>query len=131
MSPISWNCDIEIIVLFNPNIAWVQAMPSLHDLALDCVLCTFNNISVQDWGKWGGLSGQATWTAHHVQDHTLLGHSPPASQAGRRIGPASSLRAHGPTYAAQRTIQFSRRPICNICCTVQEKTLFISQPMYS
>jgi hypothetical protein len=27
------------------------------------------------------------WTVHHVQNHTLLGHSPPTSQAGRRVGP--------------------------------------------
>jgi hypothetical protein len=25
---------------------------------------------------------------HHVQNNTLLDHSPPASQAGRRVGPA-------------------------------------------
>jgi hypothetical protein len=33
---------------------------------------------------------QAAWTVHQVQsqNHTLLGHSPPARQAGRRVGPA-------------------------------------------
>jgi hypothetical protein len=42
-----------------------------------------------------GPSGQAAWTVHHVENHTLLGHSPPASQAGRRVGPAlDSLLAH-------------------------------------
>ncbi len=25
---------------------------------------------------------------HHVQNHTCRGHSPPARQAGRRVGPA-------------------------------------------
>ncbi len=34
-------------------------------------------------GKAGGK-----WTVHNVQNLTLLGHSPPASQAGRRVGPA-------------------------------------------
>jgi hypothetical protein len=33
-------------------------------------------------------SGQAAWTAHHVQTYTLLGHYPQVSQAGRRVGPA-------------------------------------------
>ncbi len=36
----------------------------------------------------GKRSGQAVWTVHNVQNHTLLGHSPTASQAGRRVGPA-------------------------------------------
>jgi hypothetical protein len=35
-----------------------------------------------------GAAGQAAWTVHHVQNHTLLGHSLPASQAGRRVWPA-------------------------------------------
>ncbi len=32
---------------------------------------------------------EAAWTVHHVpvQNHTLLGHSPSANQAGRRVGP--------------------------------------------
>ncbi len=30
---------------------------------------------------------QAAWSLHHLQNHTLLGHSPPASQAGRHVGP--------------------------------------------
>jgi hypothetical protein len=34
-----------------------------------------------------GGSGQAAWTVHYVHNHTLLGNSPPASQAGRRVGP--------------------------------------------
>jgi hypothetical protein len=28
------------------------------------------------------------WTVHHMQNHSLLGHSPPASHAGHRVGPA-------------------------------------------
>jgi hypothetical protein len=63
-------------------------MPSLPDVAHEGVLCTFSNISAPDQGKWWGQSGQAAWTAHHVQNHTLLGHSPLANQAGRRVGPA-------------------------------------------
>jgi hypothetical protein len=30
--------------------------------------------------------GRRHGTVHHVQKQTLLGHSPPASQAGRRVG---------------------------------------------
>ncbi len=41
-----------------------------------------------DQGKRYGPSGQAAWIVYHVQNHALLGHSPPASQAGRRAGPA-------------------------------------------
>jgi hypothetical protein len=67
-----------------------QAMPSLRDVTHDGVLCTFGNRSAprDDRVKWCGPSGQVAWTVHHVKNHTLLGHSPPASQAGRRVGPA-------------------------------------------
>jgi hypothetical protein len=42
-----------------------------------------------DQAKLCGPSGQAAWTGHHVQNHSLLlGHSPPASQVGCRVGPA-------------------------------------------
>ncbi len=64
-----------------------QAVPSLRDVAHDGVLWTFNNRPAPDRGKWCVQSGQAAWTVHHVQNHTLLGHSPPAIQAGRRGGP--------------------------------------------
>jgi hypothetical protein len=65
-----------------------HAMSSLRDVAHDGVLCTFNNRSAADIrDKCCGLSGQAAWTAHHIQNHNLLGHSPLASQAGRRVGP--------------------------------------------
>ncbi len=67
--------------------------PSLRDVAHDGVLCTFSNKSASDRDKWCGLSGQAAWTVHHVQNHTLLGHFPSASQAGRRVGPALSPSA--------------------------------------
>jgi hypothetical protein len=63
-------------------------MPSLRDSAHDGVLCTFSNRTAPDRAKWCGPSGQAARTVHHVQNHTLLGHSPPASQAGGRVGPA-------------------------------------------
>jgi hypothetical protein len=66
--------------------AWVfleyQTMPSLRDVAHDDVLCTLSNRSAPDRGKWCGLSGQAAWTAHRVQNHTLMGHSPPGSHGG-------------------------------------------------
>jgi hypothetical protein len=65
-----------------------QALPSLHDIAHDGVLFTFSNISVPGRGKWCGRSGQAAWTFHFKQNHPLLCHSPSASQAGRRFGPA-------------------------------------------
>jgi hypothetical protein len=65
-----------------------QAMPSLRAVTHDCVLCTFINRSSPDRGKWCGPSGQAAWTVPHVQNHTLLGHSSPASLVGRRVGPA-------------------------------------------
>jgi hypothetical protein len=65
-----------------------QAMPSLRNVAHDSVLSTSSNRSAPDQGKWCGPSGHAAWTVHHVQNHTLRGHSPPAIQAGRRVGPA-------------------------------------------
>jgi hypothetical protein len=42
----------------------------------------------QDRGKWCGPSWRATWSFSHVLNHTLLGLSPAASQAGRCVGPA-------------------------------------------
>ncbi len=65
-----------------------QAVPSLRDVAYDDVLCTFSNASAPDRGKGCGPLRQVAWTVHHVQNHTLLGHSPPASHAGRRVGPS-------------------------------------------
>jgi hypothetical protein len=59
-----------------------QAMPSLRDVAHDGVLCTLNNRSAPDRGKWCDLSGQAARTVHHVKNHILLGPSPPAKQPG-------------------------------------------------
>jgi hypothetical protein len=44
--------------------------------------------AASDQDKWCCPSGQAAWTVHHVQNPTLLGHSPPASQAASRVGPA-------------------------------------------
>ncbi len=64
-----------------------QAMPSLRDEAHDGVLCTFSNRLGPDRGKWWFVRPQAAWTVHHVQNHILLGHSPPASHPSRRIGP--------------------------------------------
>ncbi len=58
------------------------------------VLWTFSGRSALDRSKWCSPSGQAAWTVHHVQNHTLLGHSPLASQACRRVGQPSSLRPH-------------------------------------
>lgn len=57
----------------------------LGSVAHGGVLFTFSNISAPDRDKWCGSSGPAAWTIHHVQNHTMPGHSPPVSQAGRRI----------------------------------------------
>jgi hypothetical protein len=55
------------------------------------VLCTFSNREQpQNRGKRScGLSGQAAWTVHHVQKHTLQ----PARRAAV-LGQPSSLRPH-------------------------------------
>jgi hypothetical protein len=70
-------------------------MTSLREIAHDGVLCTFSKRSAPDRGKLCGPSGQAAWAVYHVQNHTLLGHSLSASQAGRRVGlalyPSASL----------------------------------------
>ncbi len=51
------------------SISWQQGSP-----------CQGNEYGME---KAGGTA------VHHVQNHTLLGHSPPVSQAaGRRVGPA-------------------------------------------
>ncbi len=65
-------------------------MASLCDVAHDDVLCTFIVIVIDQPQTWtsGVVRQQAAWAVHHVQNHTLLGHSPPASQEGRRVGPA-------------------------------------------
>ncbi len=65
-----------------------QAIPSLRDLVHDGVLCTFSNRSAPDRASGVVRQAGATWTVRHVRNHTLLGHSPAASQAGRRVGPA-------------------------------------------
>jgi hypothetical protein len=62
-------CQREVMGLLE-----YQAMPSLRVIAHDDVLSTF---------KWCGPSGQATWTVHCVQNHTLLGHSPTAAVLGQ------------------------------------------------
>jgi hypothetical protein len=59
-----------------------QAMPSLRDVARKGVLCTHSNRSAPDRGKWCGPSGQAEWTVHQVQNHTLLAGSLSSSQPG-------------------------------------------------
>jgi hypothetical protein len=65
-----------------------RAMPSLRDVAHDGVSCTFSNRSAPGRGKKCGPSGRAARTVHRVKNHTLLVHSPPAGQVGRRAGPA-------------------------------------------
>ncbi len=51
-----------------------RANPSLRDVAHDGVLCTFSTTVGQPQTRasaWCGLSGQAEWTVHHIQNHTL------------------------------------------------------------
>jgi hypothetical protein len=64
-----------------------KAMPSFRDVNYDDDLFTLSNESAPDRASGLVRQGQKAWTAHHVQNHTLRGHSPPASQAGRRVGP--------------------------------------------
>jgi hypothetical protein len=80
-------------------------MPSLCDVAHEGDLCTFSYRSDTDRGKWWGLEGQAAWTVHHVQNHTLLGHSPPACQALRLVGPTTwpSASLLGTTRCAEKS----------------------------
>jgi hypothetical protein len=67
-----------------------RAMPSLRDVSQDGSLCTFSKAVDQPQTGLIAVVRQS-WRhgpVHHVQNHTPLGHSPPASQAGRRVGPA-------------------------------------------
>jgi hypothetical protein len=81
-------------------------MPSLCDKAYDGVLCTFSTRTCSDssWicqkpaakqlkteGKRCCLPGKTAWTVHRSTNLTLLGHSPPACQAGLLLGHLSSL----------------------------------------
>jgi hypothetical protein len=87
-------------------------VPSLRDVAHDGVLCTVSNISATDRGKRRGPSWQAEWTIHHVQYHTLLGHSPSPSQGAAVLGQPSSLRPPPP----QRTpADYSQCCFHNFC----------------
>jgi hypothetical protein len=67
-----------------------QDMPFLR-VAHDGVLMFCVHL-VKDQPQTGAsgvvLQSQAAWTVHHVKNHTLLGHSVSASQAGRRVGQA-------------------------------------------
>ncbi len=87
---------------------------------LSSVYCTFRNRSALDQGKWRGPSGQAAWTGYRVKIHTLLGRSPSASQAGRRmLGQPSSLRPHWSVDphddAAEGVVQRFDPALCFTC----------------
>jgi hypothetical protein len=56
-------------------------MPSLPDVAHDGVFCTFIHLVIDQ--PQTGASG----LVRHGQNHSQLGHSPPAIQAGRRFWP--------------------------------------------
>jgi hypothetical protein len=64
-----------------------QAMPSFHVIAHDGVFCVHLVIDHPQTGTSGEIV-RAGRMDHHIQNHILLGRSPPASQAGRRVGPA-------------------------------------------
>jgi hypothetical protein len=73
------------------------AMPSMHDIAYDVILCTFNNRSAPNRGKRYGPSGQAAWT----ESHPSGSNSPPASQERHCFGPKPlSLRPHWSLHSA-------------------------------
>jgi hypothetical protein len=76
------------------------AMPSLCDVANDRLLCTLaicttaagNSISSQlgspcQGNRYGMEKAGGTASPAHTKSH-LPGHSPPASQTGRRVGPS-------------------------------------------
>jgi hypothetical protein len=80
---------------------------SLCDVAHDGVLCTFSLRTTLDRGKWYRPSGQAAWTVHHVQSHTL-----PARRAAV-LGQPSSLQ---PLWLEQ---SYSRTLLCCCYCWTQ------------
>jgi hypothetical protein len=66
-----------------------HAMPILRDVSHGGVLCTFSNRLAPGRGKWCGPSGQAVWTAHHIQITpcwvTLIQPSSQAAVRGRPL----------------------------------------------
>jgi hypothetical protein len=74
------------------SIVPVHAFP-LRDVPHVGVLCKFSNRSALDRNKWCNQCRQQG-TVHHLQYHTLLGHSPSASQEGCRVGPTLLPSGH-------------------------------------
>jgi hypothetical protein len=64
-----------------------QSMPSLRDVAHDGVLCTFSHLVTDQPTSDVVRQGRRHGPSIYVQNHILLGHSPPAYQADRRVGP--------------------------------------------
>jgi hypothetical protein len=68
-----------------------QAMSSLRDVAHDGALCTFNKRSAPDLSRMVSLPLRAGGMDRpsRIKSHPAVpGHSPPAGQADRRVGPA-------------------------------------------
>jgi hypothetical protein len=67
-----------------------QAMSSLRDVAHDGVLCTFNKRSAPDLSRMVSLvrAGDMDRPSRIKSHPAVPGHSPPASQADHRVGPA-------------------------------------------
>jgi hypothetical protein len=63
-------------------------MPSLCDVAHYGVLCTFSNRQPQTGASGVVRQGKLPRPYITYTNHTLLGHSSPACQAGGRVGPA-------------------------------------------
>jgi hypothetical protein len=64
-----------------------QAMPYLCEVAHDGVLCTFSTIDQPQTGT-SGMAVRAGGMDQPPRTKSHPGHSTPASQAGRRVGPA-------------------------------------------
>ncbi len=74
-----------------------QAMLYLCEVAHDGVLCTFSTIDQPQTGT-SGVAGRAGGMDRPPRSHP--GHSPPAGQVGRRVGPAlQPLASLGRPYA--------------------------------
>ncbi len=63
-----------------------QAKPALHDIMT--VFCVHLVIDQPQTGPGVRSVREGGKAVHHVQNHTLLGQTPPASQADLRVGPA-------------------------------------------
>jgi hypothetical protein len=81
-------------------------------------------LTALDRGKWCDLSGQAAWTAHHVQNHALLGGSsnqpggPPCWASLLAFGLIANTQLMKSTYVSKKgkgmsETQFARVPLAD------------------